>query len=65
MDTKKAVLDAYLKRFSSLQYFLGAKIFSLLLDSAGISHHKMSEVSYMVEKEDIRNSRGNSRGRTS
>ena len=34
---EKAILDAYLKRFSSIQDFLGAKIFSLLLDVAGIN----------------------------
>jgi len=50
---KKAILDAYLKRFSSVQDFLGAKIFNLLLDIAGISYTKMSEVLYYVEKEDI------------
>jgi len=49
----KAVLDAYLKRFSSVQDFLGAKIFSMLLDSAGIGTSKMSEVLYLVEKEGI------------
>ncbi|WP_458700340.1 hypothetical protein ACKGJI_10915 [Sulfurospirillum sp. 1307] len=43
---KRAILDAYLKRFSSLQDFLGAKIFNLLLDISGISYTKMSEVLY-------------------
>ncbi|WP_320034558.1 hypothetical protein [Halarcobacter sp.] len=50
---EKAVLDAYLKRFSSVQDFLGAKIFPLLLDVAGINSSKMSEVLYYIEKEDI------------
>lgn len=50
---EKAILDAYLKRFSSLQDFLGAKIFSLLLDISGIGTTKMSEVLYHVEKEEI------------
>jgi len=50
---KRAILDAYLKRFASLQDFLGAKIFSLLLDIAGISHTKMSEVLSNIEKEEI------------
>ncbi len=50
---EKAILDAYLKRFSSLQDFLGAKIFSPLLEIAGINNGKMSEVLYMVEKEEI------------
>ena len=38
---EKAVLDAYLKRFSSL------------LEISGISYGKMSEVLYLVEKEEI------------
>ena len=50
---KRAILDAYLKRFASLQDFLGAKIFSLLLDIAGINHTKMSEVLSNIEKENI------------
>lgn len=50
---EKAVLDAYLKRFSSVQDFLGAKIFPLLLDVAGINSSKMSEVLYNIEKEEI------------
>ena len=50
---KRAVLDAYLKRFASLQDFLGAKIFALLLDIAGINQTKMSEVLSNVEKENI------------
>ncbi len=47
---EKALLDAYLKRFSSIQDFLGAKIFSDLLDISGISCGKMSEVFYQMEK---------------
>lgn len=50
---KKAILDAYLKRFSSIQDFMGAKIFALLLEIAGINSNKMSEVLYYVEKEQI------------
>ncbi len=50
---KRAVLDAYLKRFASIQDFLGAKIFSLLLEVAGISANKMSEVLANIEKENI------------
>jgi hypothetical protein len=53
LPQEKAVLDAYLKRFSSIQDFLGAKIFSLLLDIAGINCSKMSEVLYYIEKEEI------------
>jgi len=50
---KKAILDAYLKRFASIQDFLGAKIFSLLLEVAGIPNSKMSEVLSNIEKENI------------
>lgn len=50
---KRAILDAYLKRFASVQDFLGAKVFSLLLDVSGISYTKMSEVLYHIEKENI------------
>ena len=50
---QKAILDAYLKRFSSMQDFMGSKIFSLLLDVAGISYTKMSEVLYFIEREGI------------
>ena len=50
---ERAVLDAYLKRFSSTQDFLGSKIFALLLDIAGISSSKMSEILYNIEKEEI------------
>ncbi len=49
----KAILDAYLKRFSSLQDFLGAKIFPLLLEVSGIGSLKMSEVLFNIEKEQI------------
>jgi len=50
---EKAALDAYLKRFSSIQDFLGAKIFASLLEISGISYREMSEVLYLVEKEEI------------
>jgi len=50
---KRAILDAYLKRFASIQDFLGAKIFSLLLEVAGINNTKMSEVLSNIEKENI------------
>ena len=54
LDTpQKAVLEAYLKRFSSLQDYLGAKVFRTLLDMAGISYSKMSEVLTLIEKEEI------------
>ena len=51
--SERAVLDAYLKRFSSLQDFLGAKIFPLLIEISGIGANKMSEVLYHIEKEGI------------
>ena len=50
---KRAILDAYLKRFASIQDFLGSKIFSLLLEIAGINNTKMSEVLSNIEKENI------------
>ncbi len=50
---EKAILEAYLKRFASLQDYLGAKIFPLLLEVAGISANKMSEVLFFIEKEEI------------
>ena len=50
---KRAILDAYLKRFASIQDFLGAKIFSILLEIAGIQNTKMSEVLSHIEKENI------------
>ena len=50
---KRAILDAYLKRFSSLQDYLGAKIFPLLLEIAGIGSSRMSEILYEIEREQI------------
>lgn len=50
---KRAILDAYLKRFASIQDFLGTKIFSPLLEIAGIHTTKMSEVLSNIEKENI------------
>jgi hypothetical protein len=50
---KKAILEAYLKRFGSIQDFMGAKLFALLLEMAGIHSNKMSEVLYYIEKEQI------------
>ena len=49
----RGVLEAYLKRFASLQDYLGAKIFKGLLDNAGITYTKMSEVLTLIEKEGI------------
>ena len=49
----KAILDAYLKRFASLQDYLGAKVFRSLLDMSGIGYTKMSEVLTLVENEGI------------
>ncbi len=50
---QKGVLEAYLKRFSSVQDYLGAKVFKSLLEIAGISYSKMSEVIFLIEKEGI------------
>ena len=50
---QRAILDAYLKRFSSLQDFLGAKVFPLLLEVSGLGSTKMSEVLFAMEKEQI------------
>ena len=50
---KRAILEAYLKRFSSFQDFLGAKIFASVLSLAGISTSKMSEVLSHAEKEGL------------
>lgn len=49
----KGVLEAYLKRFSSLQDYLGAKVFSNLLDISGVNYSKMSEVIFLVEREGL------------
>ncbi|SMN00946.1 hypothetical protein SPONN_2056 [uncultured Candidatus Thioglobus sp.] len=53
--SQKGVLEAYLKRFSSIQDFLGSKVFKSLLDISGISYNKMSEVLTIIEKEQIIN----------
>ena len=50
---ERAILDAYLKRFASIQDFLGAKIFPLLLEVAGIHTKKMSEILSHIEREGI------------
>ena len=49
----KGVLEAYLKRFASIQDYLGAKIFPALLQVSGVSYSKMSEVILLIEKEGI------------
>nr|VFK42266.1 MAG: hypothetical protein BECKTC1821E_GA0114239_10185 [Candidatus Kentron sp. TC] len=50
---ERAAFDAYLKRYSSLQDYLGAKVFPLLLEIAGIPADRMSRVLAMVEREGI------------
>nr|VFJ42897.1 MAG: hypothetical protein BECKDK2373C_GA0170839_100282 [Candidatus Kentron sp. DK] len=50
---ERAVLDAYLKRYASLQDYMGARVFPLLLESAGIAAGRMSEVLAQVEREGI------------
>jgi hypothetical protein len=49
----RAVLDAYLKRFTSMQDFLGAKIFPLLVDLSGITANKMTETLFVMEREEV------------
>ena len=49
----RGVLDAYLKRFASLQDYLGAKVFKSLLDARGIGYAKTSEVLTLMENEEI------------
>ncbi|MCF6309147.1 MAG: hypothetical protein L3J19_01525 [Sulfurimonas sp.] len=49
----RAIFDAYLKRFTSIQDFLGAKIFPLLIEISGIATSKMTEVLDYIEKEEI------------
>jgi len=56
---EKAFLDAYLKRFSSVQDFLGAKVFPILLETAGIANYSMSETLSFIEKEGIIDSLSN------
>ncbi|MBF0219656.1 MAG: hypothetical protein HQL49_09030 [Gammaproteobacteria bacterium] len=51
--TERALLDAYLKRFASLQDYLGAKIFPLLMNLSGIVTQKMSDILIMVEREEL------------
>jgi len=49
----RAIFDAYIKRFASIQDFLGAKIFPLLVEISGIGSVKMSEVLYHMEREEV------------
>jgi len=49
----RAIFDAYIKRFSSIQDFLGAKIFPLLIEVSGIGSVKMTEVLYQMEREEV------------
>ena len=54
----KALFDAYIKRFASIQDFLGAKIFPLLVEMSGIGSSKMTEVLYLMEREEVIDSIG-------
>ena len=49
----RALFDAYIKRFASIQDFLGAKIFPLLIEISGIGSVKMTEVLYQMEREGV------------
>jgi len=54
LDTKEqALLDAYLRRFSAMQDFLGSKIFKNVLELAGLESVKMDEILYNCERENI------------
>lgn len=50
---ERAILEAYLKRFSSIQDFLGNKIFPAMLSAAGVNIVAMSKILYYIEKEGI------------
>jgi len=50
---EKAIFEAYLKRFASIQDYLGTKVFPLLLEVAGIGSQSMSQVLAEIEKEGI------------
>jgi hypothetical protein len=52
-SAERAVFEAFLKRFSAVQDYLGAKIFPLLLEVSGIGFGKMSDVLIQMEKEEI------------
>jgi hypothetical protein len=49
----RAIFDAYIKRFASIQDFLGAKIFPSLVEISGIGSVKMTEVLYHMEREGV------------
>jgi len=51
---KRAYLESYLKRFASIQDYLGANIFPLLIELSGISNtKKMSGILNLISKEEI------------
>lgn len=50
---QKAIFEAYLKRFSSLQDYMGNKLFPLIIEMAGITSGKMSDILVAVEREEI------------
>ncbi len=50
---EKALFDAYLKRFSSAQDFLGGKVLSLMLELSGVPAKSMTEILYHGVKEGI------------
>lgn len=50
---QRAILEAYLKRFSSLQDYMGAKLFPLMIEMSGIVTTKISEILSAVEREGI------------
>ena len=49
----KALFDAYIKRFASIQDYLGAKIFPLLAQLSGIDSGKMTDTLALMEREEV------------
>ncbi len=47
----RALFDAYLKRFASLQDYLGARVFPLLMELSGIVAPRFTDVLIAVERE--------------
>ena len=50
---ESSLQDAYLKRFASVQDYLGSKIFPMLVQVAGLPGVKMTEVLENLEKEGV------------
>jgi len=50
---ESAMQDAYLKRFASVQDYLGSKIFPLLAETAGLPGIKMTDILDNLETEGV------------